>query len=121
MTFLIISNTPPDTRWVSNIIKESDLGSTDFCSSTSDAIQLLASGRYDFVICEAFLPVLTGLDLKKLMDSFSYNIPVILFSEKMNSSFKVEAKYAGITSCIEVDNIEKELPLIIEEALSIKA
>ena len=121
MKILIVSPNDSDVRWINNIIGEQGVNNADSCANSSDAIQLLSVNKYDMVITEAFLPVLTGFDLKKLMDSFGYKIPVLLFTEKVNENTLKEAKYAGTIGCISVDHLDDELPIVLETISAIEA
>ncbi len=121
MNVLVISNNESDLRWINNILIENGIDKSELCTNSADAIHLLPSGNFELILTEAFLPVLTGLDLKQLLDSFNYNIPVILFSEIINQNTEKEAKYAGIQKCITFDQMEEELPLEIEKVLATKS
>lgn len=115
MRILIVSSNESDVRWINNIIGEEGVNNADSCANSTDAIQLLSIHAYDLVLTEAFLPVLTGFDLKKLMDSFGYKIPVLFFTEKVSENTKKEAKYAGVINCFSTDNLDNQLPKLIEE------
>lgn len=121
MKVLIVSANESDVRWISNILGEEEIVNVDSCTNSTDAIQLLAVNDYNLVLSEAFLPVLTGFDLKKLMDSFGYNIPVLFFTEIVNENTKKEAKYAGVIDCISTDHLDVELPSVLEEVIIVKA
>jgi len=121
MKVLIVSSNESDVRWVANILGEEEIDNIDSCTNSTDAIQLLAVNNYSLILSEAFLPVLTGFDLKKLMDSFGYNIPVLFFTEKVNENTKKEAKYAGVLDCVSTDHLDSELPYFLEGIMEIKA
>ena len=121
MKVLIVSASDSDIRWISNVLNEDGVDNVDSCTNSSDAIQLISVNEYSFVLSEAFLPVLTGFDLKKLMDSFGYDIPVLFFTDKVNENTKKEAKYAGVIDCISTDNLERELSSVLTKVGGIKA
>lgn len=113
MKVLIVSSSEADIRWIANILGEEERVNVDSCTNSADAIQLLAVNQYDLVLSEAFLPVLTGFDLKKLMDRFGYNIPVLFFTDKVNDNAIKEAGCAGAIGCFYTDHLDKELPLVL--------
>jgi len=121
MNILIVSPSESDVRWINNILGEAELNTADSCSNTTDAVQLLSVNKYDLVLSEAFLPVLTGFDLKKLMDSFGYSIPMLLFTEKLSESTKKEAKYAGMIDCLATDHLDTDLFQILDKISGVKA
>lgn len=121
MKVLIVSSNESDVRWISNILGEEEIDNIDSCTNSTDAIQLLAVNNYNLVLSEAFLPVLTGFDLKKLMDSFGYNIPVLFFTDKVSENTKKEAKYAGVLDCISTDHLDTELSCFIGEMIKTQA
>lgn len=120
MKVLIVSPNEADTRWVRNVLLEQVIEEVETCVNTSDALEILANDRFDLLMVEAFLPTLNGYDLKKLMDSFGFNIPVSFFSEKLSSSNIKEAKYAGVNYAFQLDELEQKLPTLIQE-ISIQA
>jgi len=113
MKVLIVSSSEDDIRWITNILGEEELVNIDSCTNSTDAIQLLAINQYDLVLSEVFLTVLTGFDLKKLMVSFGYDIPVLFFTDKVNDNTRKEAKYAGVIDCFSTDHLDKELPSVL--------
>ena len=121
MKVLIVSSNESDVRWVANILGEEEIEKIDSCTNSTDAVQLLAINNYSLVLAEAFLPVLTGFDLKKLMDSFGYKIPVLFFTDKVNENTRKEAKYAGVMDCISTDHLDTELPMVLGEILAVRA
>jgi len=121
MKVLIVSSNESDVRWIANILGEEEIENIDSCTNSTDAVQLLAVNNYCLVLAEAFLPVLTGFDLKKLMNSFGYDIPVLFFTDKVNENTKKEAKYAGVVDCVSTDHLDTELPAVLEKIMSIKA
>ena len=113
MKVLIVSSSEADIRWIANILGEEERVSVDSCTNSTDAIQLLAVNQYHLVLSEAFLAVLTGFDLKKLMDSFGYDIPVLFFTDKVNDNARKEARCAGGIGCFSTDHLDKDLPLVL--------
>ena len=113
MKVLIVSSSEDDVRWITNILGEEEIVNIDSCTNSSDAIQLLAVNQYNLVLSEVYLTVLTGFDLKKLMDSFGYDIPVLFFTDKVNDNARKEAKYAGVIDCLSTDHLDKELPSLL--------
>ena len=113
MKVLIVSSSEADIRWITNILGEEERVNVDSCTNSTDAIQLLAVNQYHLVLSEAFLAVLTGFDLKKLMDSFGYDIPVLFFTDKVNDNTRKEARYAGAIGCFSTDHLDKDLPLVL--------
>ena len=111
MKVLIVSSSDDDVRWIANILGEEEIVGIDSCTNSTDAIQLLALNHYDLVLSEVYLTVLNGFDLKKLMNSFGYDIPVLFFTDKVNDNIRKEAKYAGAIDCFSIDHLDKELPL----------
>ncbi len=121
MKVLIVSSSEDDVRWIANILGEEEIVNIDSCTNSTDAIQLLAVNHYNLVLSEVYLTVLTGFDLKKLMDSFGYNIPVLFFTDKVNENMRKEAKYAGVIDCFSTDNLDKELPLAVAKIDGVQA
>lgn len=120
MKVLVISSSEADTRWIKNILFENSVEEIKSCTNSTDAVELLAEGDFSFVLTEIFLPVLSGFDLKKLMDSFGYAMPVVFFSEKVSESTIKEAGYAGVKTVFSLDGMDQELPAFIEE-MSVRA
>ena len=121
MKVLIVSSSDDDVRWIANILGEEEIVNIDSCTNSTDAIQLLAVNNYNLVLSEVYLTVLTGFDLKKLMDSFGYNIPVLFFTDKVNDNIRKEAKYAGVIDCFSTDHLDKELPLVLAKIDAVQA
>jgi PleD family two-component response regulator len=121
MKILIVSSSEADVRWIANILGEEDIVNIDSCTNSTDAIQLLAVNQYNLVLSEAYLAVLTGFDLKKLMDSFGYDIPVLFFTDKVNDNTRKEAKYAGVIDCFSTDHLDKELPSVLAKIDGVQA
>ena len=113
MRVLIVSSSEDDIRWITNILGEEEIVNIDSCTNSTDTIQLLALNPYNLVLSEVYLPVLSGFDLKKLMDSFGYDIPVLFFTDKVNDNARKEAKYAGVIDCFSTDHLDKELPSLL--------
>ena len=115
MKVLIVSSSEDDIRWITNILAEEEIVNIDSCTNSTDAIQLLALNPYNLVLSEVYLPVLTGFDLKKLMDSFGYEIPVLFFTDKVNDNTRKQAKCTGVIDCFSSDHLDKELPSVLEK------
>lgn len=113
MKILVISASEEDTRWIKNILFDAHIEKVVSCTNCTDAIEILAEGDFTFVLTEAFLPVLSGFDLKKLMDSFGYTIPVTFFSDKVSENTIKEAGYAGVKTVFSLDCMDEELPAYI--------
>ena len=121
MKVLIVSSSDNDVRWITNILAEEEIVSIDSCTNSTDAIQLLAFNHYNLVLSEVYLTVLTGFDLKKLMNSFGHDIPVLFFTDKVNDNIRKEAKYAGVVDCFSTDHLDKELPLLLAQLNGVQA
>jgi len=121
MKVLIVSSSEDDVRWITNILGEEEIVNIDSCTNSSDAIQLLAVNQYNLVLSEVYLPVLSGFDLKKLMDSFGYDIPVLFFTDKVNDNARKEAKYAGVIDCFSTDHLDVDLPSVLAKIDGVQA
>ena len=120
MKVLIVSSNEADVRWIANILGVEGIVKIDSCANSTDAIGLLALNQYSLVLSEAYLAVLTGFDLKKLMDSFGYNIPVVFFTDKVNDNVRKEARYVGVIDCFSTDHLDKELSSVLAKIEGVK-
>jgi len=121
MRVLIVSSSEDDIRWIANILGEEEIVNIDSCTNSTDTIQLLAVNQYNLVLSEVYLPVLSGFDLKKLMDSFGYDIPVLFFTDKVNDNARKEVKYAGVIGCFSTDHLDVNLPSVLAKIDGVQA
>jgi len=115
MQILIISNNESECNTIQTALNQEGITKVDTCNNTSDAIQLLSSLNYDLVFTEAYLPILSGFDLKQLMDSFNISIPLVFFSEQFSENAIKEAAYAGVKKCITTETLSQEVPALMDE------
>jgi len=120
MKVLVVSQNDADVRWVKNILFERGVDQIFSCTNSTDAVQMLADGDYNLLLTEVYLPVLNGFDLKKLLDSFGYKLPIAFFSDKISETTIKEAEDAGVSHVFQLDNLDLKLPQLIEK-LSIQA
>lgn len=86
--------------------------------STSEAISLLTSMRFDLVLLDISMPNLDGFDFVKLMQSLRLQIPVVFLSGTVDEYTKKLAFAEGARRCISKKTDFDRLADIIEEVLT---
>lgn len=86
-----------------------------------DAVQLMASSKYDIVVTDLKMPGLSGIDLLKKIKEYEHNLPVIFLSAYLSKEVIDDAIHYGAYSCVskpfQMDNILH----IIKDALEFRS
>jgi DNA-binding NtrC family response regulator len=90
----------------------------EIASSSSEAMKLLASQKYNLVIVDITMPSISGFDLIQLMQSFDYNVPVIFLSNSDNEWTIEEAYHIGAKRFVSKEKEFNYLPAIVREILA---
>lgn len=89
----------------------------EIASTSTDAIQLLTSEKFDLIVIDITMPTLSGFDLVQLMQSFDIDTPVIFLSNNDNQ-WSIEESYSlGAKRFVSKEREFNQLPEIIREVL----
>ena len=90
---------------------------TEIASTSTEAIQLLTSEKFDLIVIDITMPTLSGFDLVQLMQSFDIDTPVIFLSNNDNQ-WSIEESYSlGAKRFVSKEREFNQLPEIIREVL----
>ncbi|SRR5690554_2222321 len=90
---------------------------SDIASSSTEAIQMLTSEKFDLIVIDITMPTLSGFDLVQLMQSFDITTPVIFLSNNDNE-WSIEESYSlGAKRFVSKEREFNQLPEIIREVL----
>lgn len=90
----------------------------DISNTSSEAMKLLGSKKYNLVIIDITMPSISGFDLIQLMQSFDYKAPVIFLSNNDNDWTIEEAYNIGAKRFVSKEREFNFLPTIIKDILA---
>ena len=95
ISVLLIDTEPDHLAKAKEHLEKNGLFSVDVCPSAHDALRLLSGKRYDAVVSDYELPVMTGLDLLKKLKGDGDETPFIMLTGSGPENVIIEAFHAG--------------------------
>ena len=102
MKILIVDDMVTMRRIVKNVLKQLGFSNIDEAENGQDGLQKLKSSKYDFVVSDWNMPVMTGIDMLRAIraDEKLKAIPVLMVTAEAQQSNLVEAVQAGVSNYI---------------------
>jgi|WetSurMetagenome_2_1015567.scaffolds.fasta_scaffold61187_2 signal transduction histidine kinase len=95
ISVLLIDTEPDHLNIAKEHLERSGSFAVDVCPSAHDALRLLSGKRYDAVVSDYDLPVMTGLDLLKKLKAEGDPTPFIMLTGSGPEHVIIEAFHAG--------------------------
>jgi signal transduction histidine kinase len=95
ISVLLIDTEPDHLAMAKEHLEKNGSFSVDICPSAQDALRILSNTRYDAVVSDYDLPVMTGLDLLKKLKNDGDTTPFIMLTGKGPENVIIEAFHAG--------------------------
>ncbi|HMS85427.1 MAG TPA: chemotaxis response regulator CheY [Nitrospira sp.] len=102
MKILIVDDMVTMRRIVKNVLKQLGFSNIDEAENGQDGLQKLKSSKYDFVVSDWNMPVMTGIDMLRAIraDEQLKTIPVLMVTAEAQQKNLVEAVQAGVSNYI---------------------
>ena len=102
MKILIVDDMVTMRRIVNNVLKQLGFSNIDEAENGQDGLQKLKSSKYDFVVSDWNMPVMTGIDMLRAIraDEQLKAIPVLMVTAEAQQKNLVEAVQAGVSNYI---------------------
>jgi two-component system, chemotaxis family, chemotaxis protein CheY len=102
MKILIVDDMVTMRRIVKNVLKQLGFSNIDEAENGQDGLQKLKSSKYDFVVSDWNMPVMTGIDMLRAIraDEQLKAIPVLMVTAEAQQKNLVEAVQAGVSNYI---------------------
>lgn len=102
MNILVVDDFNTMRRIVKNILKQLGFDKVSEAENGQRALEVLKKDRFDFVVTDWNMPVMTGLDLLKAIkaDEQLKHIPVMMVTAEAQQQNIVEAVKAGASNYI---------------------
>lgn len=102
MKILIVDDMVTMRRIVKNVLKQLGFSNIDEAENGQDGLQKLKSSKYDFVVSDWNMPVMTGIDMLRAIraDEHLKAIPVLMVTAEAQQKNLVEAVQAGVSNYI---------------------
>lgn len=102
MKILIVDDMVTMRRIVTNVLKQLGFSNIDEAENGQDGLQKLKAGKYDFVVSDWNMPVMTGIDMLRAIraDEQLKAIPVLMVTAEAQQKNLVEAVQAGVSNYI---------------------
>ena len=102
MKNLIVDDMVTMRRIVKNVLKQLGFSNIDEAENGQDGLQKLKSSKYDFVVSDWNMPVMTGIDMLRAIraDEQLKAIPVLMVTAEAQQKNLVEAVQAGVSNYI---------------------
>ena len=102
MKILIVDEMVTMRRIVKNVLKQLGFSNIDEAENGQDGLQKLKSSKYDFVVSDWNMPVMTGIDMLRAIraDEQLKAIPVLMVTAEAQQKNLVEAVQAGVSNYI---------------------
>ncbi len=99
---LIVDDMVTMRRIVKNVLKQLGFSNIDEAENGQDGLQKLKSSKYDFVVSDWNMPVMTGIDMLRAIraDEQLKAIPVLMVTAEAQQKNLVEAVQAGVSNYI---------------------
>lgn len=102
MKVLVVDDMVTMRRIVKNILKQLGFANVEEAENGQEALQKLQADRYDFVVSDWNMPVMTGIDMLRAIraDEKLKTTPVLMVTAEAQQSNLVEAVQAGVSNYI---------------------
>jgi two-component system, chemotaxis family, chemotaxis protein CheY len=102
MKILVVDDMVTMRRIVKNILKQLGFANADEAKNGQEGLQKLRAGKYDFVVSDWNMPVMTGIDMLRAIraDEKLKAIPVLMMTAEAQQSNLIEAVQAGVSNYI---------------------
>ncbi len=102
MKILIVDDMVTMRRIVKNVLKQLGFSNIDEAENGQDGLQKLKAGKYDFVVSDWNMPVMTGIEMLRAIraDQQLKAIPVLMVTAEAQQRNLVEAVQAGVSNYI---------------------
>lgn len=102
MKVLVVDDMVTMRRIVKNVLKQLGFSNIDEAENGQDGLQKLKAGKYDFVVSDWNMPVMTGIDMLRAIraDEQLKAIPVLMVTAEAQQKNLVEAVQAGVSNYI---------------------
>ena len=102
MKIIIVDDMVTMRRIVKNVLKQLGFSNIDEAENGQDGLQKLKSSKYDFVVSDWNMPVMTGIDMLRAIraDEQLKAIPVLMVTAEAQQKNLVEAVQAGVSNYI---------------------
>ncbi|MHD0644700.1 chemotaxis response regulator CheY [Pseudomonas aeruginosa] len=95
--FLVVDDFPTMRRIVKNLLVDNGFSDIEEAENGQDALDKLRAGKYDFVLTDWNMPVMTGLELLKEIrkDPALKHLPVLMVTAEAQKEQIIEAAKSG--------------------------
>jgi two-component system, chemotaxis family, chemotaxis protein CheY len=102
MKILVVDDMTTMRRIVKNILKQLGFANVEEAENGQEALQKLRAERFDFVVSDWNMPVMTGIDMLRAIraDAQLKDIPVLMVTAEAQQANLVEAIQAGVSNYI---------------------
>ncbi|MBH0198469.1 MAG: chemotaxis protein CheY [Nitrospira sp.] len=102
MKILVVDDMTTMRRIVKNILKQLGFANVEEAENGQEALQKLRAERFDFVVSDWNMPVMTGIDLLRAIraDAQLKAIPVLMVTAEAQQANLVDAIQAGVSNYI---------------------
>ncbi len=102
MKILIVDDMVTMRRIVKNVLKQLGFSNIDEAENGQDGLQKLKSSKYDFVVSDWNMPVMTGIDMLRAIraDEQLKARPGLMVTAEAQQKNVVEAGQAGVSNYI---------------------
>ena len=102
MKILVVDDMVAMRRIVKNILKQLGFANSDEAENGQEGLRKLRAGKYDFVVSDWSMPVMTGIDMLRAIraDENLKAIPVLMVTVEAQQSNLIEAVQAGVSNYI---------------------
>lgn len=102
MNILVVDDMAIMRRVAKNILKKLGFANIEEAENGQEALQKLRVGTYDFVLSDWNMPVMTGIDMLRVIraDEKLKAIPVLMITAEAQQVNVVEAIQAGVSNYI---------------------
>lgn len=102
MKILVVDDMVTMRRIVKNVLKQLGFSNIDEAENGQDGLQKLKASKYDFVVSDWNMPVMTGIDMLRAIraDEQLKAIPVLMVTAEAQQKNLVEAVQAGVSNYI---------------------
>jgi DNA-binding response OmpR family regulator len=92
---ILFADDEPDIREMVQVLLQSAGFRVSTVGTTSGALKLAASERFDVLVLDYWMPELTGLELCRRIRTFNQNTPILICSGATSEADKTAATQAG--------------------------
>ncbi len=102
MKVLVVDDMSTMRRIVRNILKQLGVGNVVEAENGSDALSKLKADKFDFVVSDWNMPVISGIELLRKIraDEQLKHIPVLMVTAEAQKENLVEAIQAGVSNYV---------------------